>query len=51
MRDGLIWQVREKRKLRQPSIPSTVREELQYNTHLRATPEELAIMCGAVIDD
>ena len=36
--------VRRGRKL--PSIPSTVSEELSYNPYLRATPMQLALMCG-----
>jgi len=34
------------RARKQPTIPSTVSEELQYNAQLRASPQELAMMCG-----
>jgi len=33
-------QTKMKRKRGEPSLPSTVEEELQYNTQLRATCEE-----------
>ena len=39
-----------------PSLPSTVEEELQYNMQLRASPRELALLCGCepceeIVDD
>lgn len=37
----------EKRERHEPSIPSTLGEELSYNPHLRANPQQLAQMCGA----
>ena len=37
---------RGKRAKKEPSLPSTMREELAYNPHLRADPTELALMCG-----
>jgi hypothetical protein len=43
-----LTQVREKRKRRQPSLPSTLEEELTYNLYLQASPAQLASMCGAV---
>ena len=43
-------QTRLKRARKQPSLPSTVAEELEYNTHLRATPEELALLCGCAAE-
>ena len=35
-----------KRERKEPSIPSTLSEELSYNPHLRANPQQLAQMCG-----
>ena len=45
-----LVQVREQRSRREPSIPSTVKEELQYNNYLRASPQQLAALCGAVVE-
>ena len=39
-------EVKLKRARKQPSVPSTLSEALAYNPHLRATPQQLAIMCG-----
>jgi hydroxyacylglutathione hydrolase len=39
-------EVRLKRARKQPSLPSTIAEELTYNAQLLATREELAVMCG-----
>ena len=43
-----LVEVRARRKRQEPSIPSTLAEEREYNAYLRATPLELADMCGAV---
>ena len=40
----------ERRKRAEPSIPSTMEEELSYNLHLRADPAALASMCGCAVD-
>ena len=37
----------ERRARKEPSIPSTMAEELSYNQHLLANPAQLAQMCGA----
>ena len=42
-----LAQARQLRARAQPTLPSTWAEELQYNTHLRASVEELAQLCGA----
>lgn len=41
-----LRETRRKRAKKEPSLPSTMREELAYNPHLRADPTELALMCG-----
>ena len=43
-----LAECRLKRARKEPSLPSTMGEELEYNPHLRANPQELAFMCGAV---
>lgn len=40
----------ERRKRAEPSIPSTMEEELSYNLHLRADPAALASMCGCAVE-
>ena len=36
---------------KEPSLPSTMREELAYNPHLKANPDELALMCGCATEE
>lgn len=43
-----LLEVMEWRARKEPSIPSTMAEELTYNQHLLADPAQLAQMCGAV---
>ena len=42
-----LAQVRSMRSRREPSIPTTLRDELNYNVYLSASPQQLAEMCGA----
>ena len=41
-----LQECRLARARKQPSLPSTVAEELLYNAQLRASVDELALMCG-----
>ena len=49
-RDKLV-ETRLKRARKEPSLPSTMREELAYNPHLKANPDELALMCGCATEE
>ena len=40
--------VRARRRAKEPSLPSTLQEELGYNEYLAASRVELAMLCGAV---
>jgi hydroxyacylglutathione hydrolase len=46
-----LRQAQTARARREPTLPSTMKEELEYNAHLRASPSELAQMCGCCIDE
>ena len=46
-----LQQAKLLRSRKQPSIPSTLEEELSYNPQLRASPQELAMLCGCAQDD
>ncbi len=41
-----LAQVRELRRAKLPSVPCTFEEEMEYNPWMRASPEELALLCG-----
>ena len=40
------WQVRDLRLRKQPSVPSTMAEECSFNPWMKATPLDLARLCG-----
>ena len=46
-----LAEVREKRRRQEPSLPSTIAEEREYNAYLRVDAAQLALLCGAVIDE
>ena len=46
-RKAKLLECMERRARKEPSIPSTMAEELSYNQHLLANPAQLAQMCGA----
>jgi len=46
-----LAEVREKRRRQEPSLPSTIAEEPEYNASLRVDAAQLAPLCGAVIDE
>ena len=45
-RRGLVRQVRDLRLRKQPSVPSTMAEECSFNPWMKATPLDLARLCG-----
>jgi len=46
-----LQQTRVLRARKLPTLPSTVEEELTYNAQLRASPAQLALMCGCAMPD
>ena len=41
-----LRQAQDKRRLKQPTVPSTMADELEYNPQLRADAQTLARLCG-----
>ena len=41
-------QAQEKRAKKQPTVPSTMAAELEFNPHLRADVKTLASLCGCL---
>lgn len=46
-----LEETRLKRARKEPTVPSTLEDELQYNAYLRADTHQLALMCGAAEPD